>query len=499
MTKVRIFISTTFLLIFSVWSVHAQGECAFDISSVINRVTEECAGIAENEVCYGNRDVNATPRLNTIDFVFENPGDRADLYNIQSLVVNAVDTSEDTWGVAQMRLQIGSETGLQDVNLLLFGRFDIENAVPNSDDLALQVRSFQQIMYREPNTSSGVLHTLEAGSLLTGVGRLEDSTWLRVEDVLTHIVGWVENTGINLVDESRSIGLLPVQEASSPYYGAMQAFYFENGTSNLGCDNLESDGLIIQTPEGEARISLLINEVSIELTGSEWVDDEDQGGGTAFVQANPRSSDGMSVNVVNGEATVETETGIQTVESGQQSSIPITVDLRPRGEPSAPREVDLGNINIQTFLPIVRNPFTNNNNANNNASNSGNGSTTGVTVPNITNSGSDNSGSSTGSVDINVNGSTTGDGDGNGSGNNSSDSSSTGSSTGGVTVDTSNPFSVNPDLPGSVDEVTGVNQPPPVEDDPAFITQGNIIALSIATIAAFILIFFIVGYTRRNK
>lgn len=495
MTKVRVFISTTFLLIFSVWSVHAQDECAFDVSSVINRVTEECADIAENEVCYGNRDVNATPRLNTIDFVFENPGDRADLYNIQSLVVDAVNATEDTWGVAQMRLQIGSETGLQDVNLLLFGRFDIENAVPDTDDLALQVRSFQKVLHREPDADSDTLHTVQAGALLTGVARLEDSTWLRVEDPVTRIVGWVENTGINLVDESRSIGLLAVQEATSPYYGAMQAFYFENGTSDIGCDSLESDGLIIQTPEGEARISLLINEVSIELTGGERVDGADEAGGTAFVQANPQSEEGMSVNVVNGSATVETENGVQTVESGQQSTIPISVDLRPSGEPREPVDVDLSNINIQPFLPTVRNPFTGNDNNNS----SGDGGSVSIDIPNNTNSGSTGNGSGEGSsTGINVIGSSTGNSSGNGSGSNTQNSSSTGSSTGNSTVDTSNPFENNPDLPGSVDEATGVFQPQQ-EEQVSFITQGNIIALSIAVIAAFLLISFIVSYTRRNK
>lgn len=500
MTRIRLFISITFLFMFSVWSVHAQGECAFDISSVINRVTEECADIAENEVCYGNRDVNATPRINTIDFVFENPGDRADLYNIQSLVVDAVNTTADTWGVAQMRLQIGSETGLQDVNLLLFGRFDIENAVPDTDDVELQVRSFQKILHREPNADAETLHTVQAGALLTGVGRLEDSTWLRVEDPVTRVVGWVENVGINLVDESRSLGLLPVQEGSSPYYGAMQAFYFENGTSDIGCDSLESDGLIIQTPEGEARISLLINEVSIELTGGERVDEEDEGGGTAFVQANPQSADGMSVNVVNGSATVETAEGMQTVESGQQSTIPISVDLRPSGEPREPVEVELSNINIQPFLPTVRNPFVGNN-TNNNNSGSGDGGSVTIDIPNNNNSGSSGNGSGDGNTTgVNVVGNTTGDSSGNGSGTNTGNSSSTGSSTGNTTVDTSNPFETNPDLPSSVDEATGVVQPPPVEEEPIeFITQGNIIALSIAMISAVILIFFIVSNTRRNK
>ncbi len=254
----------------------------------------------------------------------------------------------------------------------------------------------------------------------------------------------------------------------------------------------------IQTPEGEARISLLINEVSIELTGGERVGEDEEGGGTAFLQANPQSGEGRSVNVVNGSATVETENGMQTVESGQQSTIPISINLSPSGEPREPTDVDLSNINIQPFLPTVRNPFTGNNNNNNGSGDEGSVS---IDIPNNTGSGSGSNGSSDGSsTGVNVIGSSTGDSSGNGSGNNTQNSSSTGSSTGNTTVDTSNPFENNPDLPGSVDEATGVLQPQQVEEEQvSFITQGNIIALSIAVIAAFLFISFIVSYTRRNK
>ncbi|GAB5494403.1 MAG: hypothetical protein Phog2KO_46180 [Phototrophicaceae bacterium] len=473
---------------FSVWSASAQ-DCAFDVSTVINRVTEACADIEENEVCYGNRDVNATARVTTIDFVFENPGDRADLYNIQSLVVDAVGASEDTWGVAQMRLQIGSEAGVQDVNLLLFGRFDIENAVADGNDVALQARSFEIPFRRTPDVADEIFYRVQAGALLTGVGRLDDSTWLRVEDPVTRVVGWVENTGLQLVDESRSIGLLPIQEADTPYYGAMQAFYFENGTTDLGCDSIESDGLIIQTPEGSARISLLINEVSIELTGGEQAEEE---GGTAFVQANPRSSDGMSVNVIEGSATVSTDTGSQTVQSGQQSTIPISVNLSPRGEPREAQDVDTGEVNITAFLPTVRNPFASDNQTATNNNSNGSTDIDIPTIPNNTDNGSSGDNANTGSPNINpVTGSSSDD-----SGNNTSQNSSstTGTSSGDIDIDTSNPFE-NPseDLPISIDPPIATN------DDNNFITQGNIIALSIASVAAFILITFIVGYTRRNK
>ena len=50
MTKVSVFISGLFLFIFSVWSTLAQDDCAFDVSSVINRVSEACDDIEENQI-----------------------------------------------------------------------------------------------------------------------------------------------------------------------------------------------------------------------------------------------------------------------------------------------------------------------------------------------------------------------------------------------------------------------------------------------------------------
>lgn len=461
----------TFVSLFVVvMTTYAQGQCDIDVDAIVQRVTEDCADIAENEVCYGNRDVSVTPRLNTVDFVFANPGDRADLYNITSLVVDSVDPSENTWGVAQMRLQVGSETGLQDVTMLLFGSFDVENAVERTATVEMQVLSFQKSVHRDPNPQSDILENVESRTLFTAVGRLEDSTWLRVENMETGVVGWVENLGLQLVDESRSVGLLPVQMPDEPYYGAMQAFYFENGSSNIGCDSVASDGLIIQTPEGQARISLLINEVSIELIGAQ---SDDGGGNTTFVDANIGNGSGMAVNVINGEANLETVDGTQTVTSGQQSSIPLSIERVPVGAPSEPTDVDLTTVDIRPLLPAVTS-----------SSNTSDDSSTSINVQDNASNGDDSSAST-----VNITG--------NGSGTSADNSTTTNG--GGITVDTENPFdNPDPDLPGSVDEINAANQPPPEPEEPFLFSQGNRLAFGIAVIAACLVLIGIIWNNRRT-
>lgn len=451
MSYIRWFSGLVVLLIFGLgaWSAQAQEDsCAFDVSSVIQRVTEECANMEANTVCYGNRDVTATPRVNTIDFQFDTPGQRVALPRIQSLVVDATGSTAEEWGVAQMRLQVGSETGLQDVTMLLFGRFDVDNAVAPVTEVQLQVRSRQVQLYGTPNPTPDAipLATVDAGSLLRAIGRLEDSSWIRVETLDTRIIGWLDNSSAasyTYVNEGDSIGILPVQEADDPYYGAMQAFYFQNGESDLGCETVTSDGLLIQTSEGQARISLLINEVSVELTSIQ--NEGLQESGTALVQANAESETGMQIDVVGGEARVETDDGVQDVGSGQRSSIPLQVDInelgdtifRPNGAPAEASDIEsLEDADFSTVIDAFTAQGTGDGNGGDGVS---------VDVPaggGGGNNTSNNTGSTTtgngGGLDVTIN---TNNGN-EGSGNNGS-----GGTNGDTQVDTSNPFeNPNPDL-----------------------------------------------------
>jgi hypothetical protein len=473
MKPARRIILILFILVIGVYTSFAQEECALNIDEIVARVTEECAGIGENQVCYGNRNVQARQRVNTLDYVFENPGDIIDLSNVDSLFVSDINPATNEWGVAQLRLEVSSETGSQDMTMLLFGAFNIKNEVDNTLTLDVSVVTRSVAIYTEPNVTSLSLGEVERGTQLLAVGRLSDSSWLHVENRATGRVGWITATSVQPVNAASSIGILPVQTADDTYYGAMQSFYFSNGTSNIGCNNLASDGLLIQTPEGVARVSLLINEVSIELTG---------GGagvsGTAFVQANPNSESGMQVNVVQGQAEVQTAGGTpQLVNSGQQSSIPINSDLQPIGEPSAPIVIDLSNINIQPLMPT----FSTTNNTGSSPG-LGDGSSIDLNPSNDNPSNTSNGGGNDG------NGSNTGSSNGNGSG------SSTSNTSGSMSITTGS--SGTSSLPTSLDEIERAQE---AARNPQGWTQGNIIALTLAIIAAALIIGGIVFYTMSSK
>jgi hypothetical protein len=480
MKPARKIILAILLLAIGIYSSNAQEQCALDLDEIVARVTEECADIRENQVCYGNRNVQARQRINTVDFVFENPGDIIDLSNVESLFVSEIDPSTNEWGVAQLRLQVSGEQGNQDMTMLLFGAFNIQNAVENTPTVEVSVRTRTAIIYTAPDVTSVALEDLHTGTVLVAVGRLDNSLWLHVENRASGRIGWITADSVQAVNARSSIGVLPIQTADTSYYGAMQAFYFSNGTSDIGCNNLASDGLLIQTPEGVARVSLLINEVSIELTG---------GGagvsGTAFVQASPDSETGMQVNVVQGQAEVQTSGGTpQVVNAGQQSSIPLSPELQPSGAPSAPIVVDLSNINIQPLMPTF------NTTDNTSTSNTGVGDGSSVDLnPSDNGSGQGNGGTGVG------NGSSIITGGGNGAGNSGS-SGNTGTG-GGIIVTSGNGNGASsPNIPTSLDEMERAQQ---AANNPQTWTQGNIIALTLAIIAAVLIIGGIVFFTMNSK
>jgi len=132
-------------------------------------------------------------------------------------------------------------------------------------------------------------------------------------------VGWVYAPVLALEGD---IETLQVMEAWSPYYGPMQAFYFRSGVDDSVCRESPQSGLLIQTPEGVAEVTLLVNEVSIQMNA------------TAYFQAQPGGQ--MTVGVLDGWAVVEASGGRQPVFAGTQVSVPLSSSLAASSVPTEP-------------------------------------------------------------------------------------------------------------------------------------------------------------------
>jgi hypothetical protein len=111
-----------------------------------------------------------------------------------------------------------------------------------------------------------------------------------------------------------------------PEFGPMQAFYFRSGVDDAPCAEAPNSGMLIQTPEGVASVSIWMDEVVIQMDA------------TAFVQAQPDGT--LTINVLEGSATVQAQGETRTVVAGMQVSVPLDEDLGAVGVPGDPQPYD---------------------------------------------------------------------------------------------------------------------------------------------------------------
>jgi hypothetical protein len=318
------------LLLSTVVPVSAQDDgCPVDVQLALEQSQGICVNIGTDQVCYGNLHVTAEPQPEVEQFLFEQPGDREDVIVVRSLSLSAMDPETNAWGIAHMRLLVNS-AALEpaEVRLVLFGDVDLENQAENRKLLNVTVTVRDYINVRQfPYNGAGIVTTLAPGDTVTAIGRLADSSWLRLETEEDGVVGWVL---ASLVTVDGDPDTLTPESATVPFYSPMQAFLYSSGDTS-SCTSAPSSGLLIQTPEGQARVTFLINEVSIDLVSG-------QTGSTAFIEAQPE--DNMAVTVLQGSVSVTVGDIGYTAIAGSQITVPLGPDLSPTGSPTMPQPFD---------------------------------------------------------------------------------------------------------------------------------------------------------------
>ncbi|MBL8130385.1 MAG: hypothetical protein JNL42_00900 [Anaerolineae bacterium] len=112
--------------------VRAQAEtCGVLFEQALTSAAANCESMSRNEVCYGNVQIIAQPQTDAADFVFDAPGDVAQLGAIRTLSLSARLEEAQEWGIALMKIQANIPDALpgQSVTLLAFGDVEVENAV----------------------------------------------------------------------------------------------------------------------------------------------------------------------------------------------------------------------------------------------------------------------------------------------------------------------------------------------------------------------------------
>ncbi len=313
--------------------------CTAIVQQAMTAVEQDCAPTGRNQACYGYVSLEATPREGVQDFTFAQEGDLVSVADIRTIRLSRLDTANNTWGIALMKLQANLPDALpgQNVTFLLFGDVQIQNAVaePGAPLPTIDLSSNGNVNIRStPSTSSQIVGTLARGETVTANGRNGDSTWLRIQIPDSDALGWVFRELVTPASDASVLNVVDSTDVETPFT-PMQAFYFQTGITQTDCAAAPADGILIQTPEGAGQINLRANDVDIQL------------GSTAFLQAQANAN--MTVSVVEGEGQVTAEGETVTVPAGTQVTIPVDENLQPSGAPSDPQPYDE---TVMSLLPI---------------------------------------------------------------------------------------------------------------------------------------------------
>lgn len=311
---------------------NTEDTCPILVERALNVTESSCDGTFINEACYGYTLIDADLRDQDATFVV--PGDITNVLDIQTVQLSAMNVAADQWGL--MVMSVDANTGQQtvltteDVQIVLFGDTNLQDA---STFVELSVEENVQI-YEQPSTEADTIATALTGEALIASSRLDDNTWLRVriiEDTAVRI-GWVQTDTVIPESDIEELAPLTAEEAAQPpedlaaQYGPMQAFIFESGDLDAPCAEAPNSGMLIQTPEGVASVTLWLDEVVVQLDGT----------GVVSAQA-----DGdLTVGVIEGEATVEANGAESTAVAGEAIDVPLDENLIPSDVPSAPRPIN---------------------------------------------------------------------------------------------------------------------------------------------------------------
>jgi hypothetical protein len=305
-----------------------DNSCPAIVQRALMITRDNCDNTGRNQICYGHRALEAQLRSDLPDFEFQNPGDILDAVEFESVSLSALDTLAGVWGVLLMEIQTSLQMeGLDDVTFIVFGDASLESAarlLPVTAAHTVNIRS-------NPSTESSIVGGLTTGERIVASGRTEDSEWLRVQvpQIGAMGTGWV--LASLLTTDSRDLETLDVvspqevESAANPAlsFGPMEAFYFRSGIDDAPCEEAPNSGLLIQTPEGEASVSIWIDEVIVELSA------------TAFVQADAGGN--LTLNVLDGLAQVTADGDTRTAIAGTQINVPINEELGAAGVPESPQ------------------------------------------------------------------------------------------------------------------------------------------------------------------
>jgi uncharacterized protein YraI len=309
--------------------------CPALVLSAYTTTADLCESTGRNQACYGHSLLEAKPQPDVSAFKFDQEGDVANVGQIQSLRLSVMDDTTGAWGITLMRLQANMPDSqpAKNVTLLLVGDVEINADTTTTTTQEAYIHARANVRVRQsPTTDSAIMSSLPPGRQVTVDGRLADNSWIRVRLPNNGGTGWIASS---LLTSTEDFATLDVVNASSRYHTPMQAFTFKSGSNDAPCAEAPDSGIMIKTPEGMGKVTLLINEVDIQI------------GSTVFLQAQPGGD--MSILVTEGSVEVGAFGSTVQVSTGEQATVPMGESLQASGPPTEPTAFDPASISA---LPV---------------------------------------------------------------------------------------------------------------------------------------------------
>ncbi|MEM6281459.1 MAG: transporter substrate-binding domain-containing protein [Chloroflexota bacterium] len=285
--------------------------CVTELEAIVTAVADTCGDMEVDRICYGNAVVNAVPRVLTAEFDFDEPGERLDIPQMETMTTEVGSTRD--YGMAVARLSAGLEDGV--VEVVLYGNTFVANNVLPEIELAFTTNTLTALR-TEPSADAEVVVELVPGDSLTASGRIGPNdtitgeTWVRAIWDDSGDEGWIPAGELT---EDFLLLSLPVVLAEDPTFSPMQALTTTSVLADRGCEAVPDSGLLLQTPD--ASINMRFNSLDVELEPTS----------TVYLQAQPNAI--LDVYVLAGAV----DTGGEVIEAGTVMSYSVGPDALTTG------------------------------------------------------------------------------------------------------------------------------------------------------------------------
>ncbi len=310
----------------------AQASCPAIVQQAFDTTGAQCTRAGRNKMCYGNPSVTADFQSGSAPVNFQAPGDLVDVTQLKAITLSPMDSVTNSWGVAEMKIQadLPNTNPNQNVTLVLFGQVQLSDAAPDANAtvtaLTPTVPAAQQTQHAASATAVAVRQMTREAATATKLGAMIDTATAKAAtpapaatlpaSKLTQVAATATRLA-NWIDTATAAPATSASLSNGPYR-PMQAFYFQSGDS-APCQQAPYNGILIQSPQGAQRVTLLVDGVTIRL------------GSTVFLQAQP--SRFLTVNVLEGSVQVATAGQVQVAGPGLAIQVPLDANLNAVGAP----------------------------------------------------------------------------------------------------------------------------------------------------------------------